>query len=341
MAEHTSSYSHPYLAFLGTLILGACIGAFGMSILDASTNEGALAVEIVSDEKNLREQDTNFKFISPLLTCGIEAELTSTKKVVALRDQLESLIQKKQEERILTDAGVYVRELNDGAWFGIGETKTFTPGSLLKVPLAMSLFKKMEVDPTFAHNAVEYAGGAPDIPQVYPPLETVEKGKTYTFDQLLRLSVIYSDNVATLLLSQLIDRPTLNEAYSDLGIETPADGDSYTTTVRTYASFFRILFNGTYLTHENSEYLLSLLAQSTFKDGIVAGLPAGIAVAHKFGERERDATSATQLHDCGIVYAPGNPYIVCVMLRGNDMQKLPAVIADISRIVYETLAHTQ
>jgi beta-lactamase class A len=330
---------HKYIPTVGALLIGLFLGIFGAQIFTSSSEDTESSVRGNPSEKNLREQHTDFKFISPLLTCGVEGELTSTKEVRTLKANVEALIKQKQNTKIITNAGVYVRELNDGVWFGINETESFTPGSLLKVPLALSLLQKMEDDPEFGRDSVEYAGGAPDIAQVYPPLETVEAGSTYTFDQLLRLSIMYSDNKATLILSQLIDRQLLNNSYSDLGIDIPSDGDSYTMSVRTYASFFRILYNGTYLTHENSEYLLSLLAQSTFKEGIVTGVPPDVVVAHKFGERERDESSLVQLHDCGIIYAKDNPYILCVMLRGKKMESLAPVIADISRTVYEGLDH--
>lgn len=332
-------FSRYNILLIATLFVGISFGVLGTQILVRQSSTPELVAENIASEESLREKNTDYKFISPLLTCGIEGEFTSSKKVRELRSKVEELIKIKKDARTITNAGIYVRELNDGVWFGINETENFTPGSLLKVPLALSLLQKMEDDQTFGRDTYEYTGGAPSIPQAYPPLETVEVGKAYSFDQLLRFSVMYSDNIATLLLSQLIDRQQLNDSYSDLGIETPQDGDSYTMSVRTYASFFRILFNGTYLTHENSEYLLSLLSQSTFKEGIVKGVPEGMVVAHKFGEREGDYLNSTQLHDCGIVYAKDNPYILCVMLRGQNIETLADTIGDISKIVYEGLAH--
>jgi hypothetical protein len=41
----------------------------------------------------------------------------------------------------------------------------------------------------------------------------------------------------------------------------------------------------------------------------------------------------TELHDCGIVYAPKN-YFLCVMTDGNDLAKLEKMIRDVSKTVY-------
>ena len=100
------------------------------------------------------------------------------------------------------------------------------------------------------------------------------------------------------------------------------------------ASPFRILYNATYLGQDLSELALEFLAQSEFRSGLVAGVPAGIVVAHKFGEKADAASGQVQLHDCGIVYHPANPYLLCVMSRGPDFESLDDLIADVSRTVY-------
>ena len=85
---------------------------------------------------------------------------------------------------------------------------------------------------------------------------------------------------------------------------------------------------------------METLVNVDFRDGLVAGVPGNIEVAHKFGEREVDSQQ-TQLHDCGIVYYPKRPYLLCVMTRGQhtddgavDEQKLQAIIKEVSTIVY-------
>jgi len=46
-------------------------------------------------------------------------------------------------------------------------------------------------------------------------------------------------------------------------------------------------------------------------------------------------TEGVQLHDCGIVYYPQRPYVICVMTKGRDLDVLKNVIKGISEIVYE------
>jgi beta-lactamase class A len=128
----------------------------------------------------------------------------------------------------------------------------------------------------------------------------------------------------------------LQNVYNDFDLELngPGVADDSTVTVRGYSGFFRILFNASYLNKDDSEYILSLLAQSDFTDGLVAGVPSGVPVAHKFGERELSDSSLDQIHDCGIVYYPGHPYLLCVMTEGHNTAKQISAIKQISAAVY-------
>ena len=84
-----------------------------------------------------------------------------------------------------------------------------------------------------------------------------------------------------------------------------------------------------------SEKLLSILSKTEYKGGLVAGVPDNIIVSHKFGERV--IGDVYQLHDCGIVYYPNNPYLLCVMTKGTEFTKLEKVIQDISGMVYQDM----
>ncbi len=126
------------------------------------------------------------------------------------------------------------------------------------------------------------------------------------------------------------------ETFQEIGLIDPKDRVEATITVRGYASLFRILFNASYLNVENSEKVLSWLSETEYRSGLVAGVPADVKVAHKFGERLY-ANDIKELHDCGIIYFPENPYLLCVMTRGSDFAALEALISEISRILYEEI----
>ena len=150
--------------------------------------------------------------------------------------------------------------------------------------------------------------------------------------------IIHSDNEATYLLKQHLDPAISNQTYIDLGINVPENNpDAEFMTVRAYSSFFRILYNSTYLNDELSSKALGILTKSDFKLALRKPIPNDIRVAHKFGERTSSRSNLKQLHDCGIIYFPNHPYSLCVMTKGNDFNEQSEQISKISEIVYERI----
>lgn len=41
------------------------------------------------------------------------------------------------------------------------------------------------------------------------------------------------------------------------------------------------------------------------------------------------------LNHCGIVYKPGEPYIICIMTEGQDFEVKKGVIERVADVVYE------
>ncbi|MDX6770959.1 MAG: serine hydrolase, partial [Elusimicrobiota bacterium] len=147
--------------------------------------------------------------------------------------------------------------------------------------------------------------------------------------------IVLSDNNAFTLLSRVVDPGELDRVYALLRVQNPrSQADDQFLSVQTYASFFRILYNASYLTKDQSQKALEYLAESEFDMGLEAGTPKEVTVAHKFGESGRANSAERQLHDCGIVYHPTKPYLLCVMTRGADMKALAGAIAETSRLVY-------
>ena len=144
---------------------------------------------------------------------------------------------------------------------------------------------------------------------------------------------------SSLLLSN-IDLRLVYNVYSDLKIPIPDFTEpECEISGKDYATFFRVLYSCTYLNEDLSAKAIGLLSKTEFKDGIVAGVPDNITVAHKFAERKYGgddySLKGSQFHDCGIVYYPKSPYLICVMTRGRDFNILERIIKEISKIVYE------
>lgn len=287
----------------------------------------------------VREQGY-YKFINPLLECDIQNN-SLNHLYIPFEEKLKKSINELNSEKYQNkEFAVYFRDLNNGPWFGINPDADFTPASLMKVPLMIAYYKQAESDSSILQKKIVIQQSDSDFSQNLITGEKIKIGKEYTIEEVIDFMITDSDNTAMFNLLNNIDPEKLDQVYTDLGItvpnvRTPEDFMS----VKEYASFFRILYNSAYLNEYYSEKALSLLSQTKFTDGLVAGVPLGIKVSHKFGERKNIdlQTSNEQLHECGIIYFPKHPYLLCVMTRGDNFQQMSNFIADTSRLVYETI----
>ena len=322
------------VAGVATFVTGLLAGGSSMWLYHRRINGSPTPA---NDQRETRQG--GFRLINPLLECdaGIEREellLFDT----AVEEFIGNLIKTGKVESV----SVYFRDLNNGPWFGINEREPFAPASLLKLPVLIAYLKLAEHDPSilnqsYTMTAAALRGPAHDIPN---PRNLVI-GRSYRVDELLRQMVTQSDNQAANLLIR-DSRTHFERPFIDLKIPLPGNSKSEDyMDVKTYSSFSRILFNASYLSDEMSEAALQLLTQSEFRHGLVEGVPAGVQVAHKYGEwmvpRPAPAKPLVQFHDCGIVYYPQRPYLLCVMTRGDDIAELIGSIRDISRLVYDAV----
>ena len=172
------------------------------------------------------------------------------------------------------------------------------------------------------------------LPQNYKPTKSLKSGEDYTVWQLIEQMITQSDNEALDLLRNDLGEKAINQVTLDLEIPTALTIDSDNLLrVKDYSTLFRVLYNASYLDKQNSEKALELLAKIDFKRGLVAAIPSNIIVSHKFGERSYD-DGTKQLHDCGIVYYPNRPYLICVMTKGENFSSMEKTIQQISSTIY-------
>lgn len=278
-----------------------------------------------------------YKFISPLLDYETKSELRN-KELIILKSVLEKFINAKIEENEAIYVSVYFRDLLNGPWFGINESDSFAPASLLKVPVMIAYLKQAEQNPEILQRNIVYDKIIDDISQNIHPDKALKFGESYSIEELICRMIAYSDNLAKDLLMENIDEDAINKVYADLGMVIPGiikKTDFITT--KEYASLFRILFNASYLNREMSEKALDILSKSDLEIGIAFGVPKDVVLAHKFGERRNLENGTAQFHDCGIVYYIERPYLLCIMTYGRDLKELNAIVEQISEITYETI----
>lgn len=284
---------------------------------------------------------TGYKYTSPLLY--LDVPQNNTDFVKKLNSDLLSYVKDAFLKGLAQNVSIYLRFPQLPDWTEINGDQLYSPASLLKVPVMMLYFKQSEFNPTILSKNLKYDIENDNQKTNYKPKEEMVKGKSYPISDLIRRMIVYSDNTAEDILTMNVNKQDFDQVFDDMQIDRfNYDHQENSMDVKTYSYFFRVLYNSTFLNRNISDQALKLLTQTTFTKGIVGGVPKGIDVAHKFGERYFLDSGSTQLHDCGIVYFPRSPYVLCVMTRGNSFANLEKVLREISKITYDsTLAESK
>jgi len=250
------------------------------------------------------------------------------------------------------DVGIAFETL-DGrlAWSSRGDD-VFHAASTMKIPVMIELFHQVREgkvklsDPLPIKN--EFHSLVDGSVFTLKPADDSETdlykvvGQTRTLDQLCDLMVTVSSNFATNLLIQKLGidniRATVASLHADgmdikRGVEDQKAFDkglNNTTTARGLATLLIAIATGKAVDPQSSAKMIEILERQKFNEGIPAGVPANLRVAHKTGE-------ITKIHhDAGIVYAE-RPFVIVVLVRGiEDFKQSSALIAGITRDLYQS-----
>ena len=305
------------ISFVGGIIIG-------------SKNRQHLAVPV-----EFRVNTTpQYSLINPLIFIDTDQRLYP--EFNALDTNISSYVQSQVSSGNANSVSVYVRDMNSGHWTGTNENETYEPSSMLKVVVMISYLRATIQDKDILSKKLYYSGDD-SAEQYYKPASTTPAGY-YTVQQLIDRMITQSDNVAALaLISNNQDQ--FQSTYDDFRLPATPNGQvSDYMTAKSYSVIFRSLYNASYLLRSTSESALELLTKTNFNQGIVAGVPKGMIVAHKFGEHDYTLSDGSvvsrELHDCGIVYYPNHPYLLCIMTKGQEFPQLESVLSHISALVY-------
>ena len=332
MPDRFSSQRPHWISSLVFLVLGAAVGAISYRVWDLHHQSATTATP--SSMHRAGQNDLT----DPLLDCETETKSDDT-SFAPLESEIQQTIDKETSANNASHVSVYFRSMNGGRWVGINENDQYIGASLIKLPVALAYYKLIGNGVGTLQDKITDNIDQPIASQNIPPAQTIVKGESYTVDDLITRMLKYSDNASMSVLASNISDADIDSVFTDLGI-TPQRDDQNNSLIspKNYSDFFRVLYNATYFSKQASENLLKIMSQADFKDGLVAGVPDGTTVAHKFGERtetdQNGVVTDTELHDCGIVYYPKHPYFLCVMSKGQSETALEGVISDISKTTY-------
>jgi len=324
-------FKHRYVVGTGLTIL-LCLLVFGAYFYGRGGGNGHI------------HEMTACHRIYDLLDLSLDCEKVEDSKgrISNLEAAVTDFISQSQSEKKASRVAVFYRDLSTRQWFSVNADSEFYPASLAKLPLAIAYYKVSDLELSIFDQQIpltvskEYSNVGQKI-SVDSPMEA---GAPYSIRRMIEDMLVYSDNRPIGPLLGFMRPDVWKKVYADLGVRKQSDDgkEEWSVTPRVVALMFRSLYNGSYLDLGSSQELLSVMTRARYGKGLVAGVDPGVRVAHKFGEAtmvEQDSTLTSVLHDCGIIYKPKNPYILCVMTEGKDFGALEKVISDISQIVYK------
>jgi beta-lactamase class A len=227
-----------------------------------------------------------------------------------------------------TDISIYFEYLPTGANIAVNKDAEFFPASLLKLPVAIAVAKKIDEGKWQWKNELVLMGGDKD--DKFGDLYKEPIGSVFTIEDLVKKSLAQSDNTAYRILLRNLEQGELENLQHHLGLDEFISNDGKIS-AKKYSVIIRSLYNSSYLSDDSSQKLLSFIAESKFDQYLAAGLPKDTIFAHKIGiSDEQDVVL-----DSGIIFLPGRPYILSVMIKTHDIDGATYKMKDISQKVYD------
>jgi beta-lactamase class A len=268
-------------------------------------------------------------------------------------DSLRAAIERRIAEVPGAVVAVAWRDPSTGDSLDIAGDTVFHAASTMKVPVMIELLRRHEAGalsldaPVLLVNA--FASIVDGSPYSLDPGDDSDSalyarvGTRIPARELMRRMIDRSSNLATNALIALVDARRVTETAHALGAtgmlvrRGVEDGKAYeaglnnTTTARALATLMLAIEDGRAGGPASTAEMRTILLGQQFDDEIPAGLPPGTPVAHKTG------SITGVLHDAAIVYPPGRPPYVLVVLTRHiaDEGSATRLIADISRMVWE------
>jgi beta-lactamase class A len=246
---------------------------------------------------------------------------------VLLPDREDTALRDKIKARIGDDLGdfaVVVKDLQTGRGVRINADWTYYTASLFKV---FVMFEVMHQEALGLLKLSDEVTITPyyDAQSVGPRLTAL--CQRLTVRQALEAMMARSDNAAAVLLQDLVGSGNINQAQAALGLR---NSNYLSEDLPTSASDLATMLEGIgryqAVSKSASEEMLRLLSLEQFDNGLRAGTPPGLRIAHKTGNYQGVT------HDAGIVYGPAGAYLIVVLSDGDNAT---AVTRDIATIVFD------
>lgn len=227
---------------------------------------------------------------------------------------------------------LYFEYLPSGTSIGINEKNEVRLSSLSKIPTAMAIYAKIKAG-TLSKDQ-EIIIEEKFIDPEFGSLWKKGPGAKVTLADIITTSITESDNTAQNILLSLLTPDEINSVYEYLDIPFREVDNYPIISAKNYSSVLRSLYLSSFLQYQDSNEILDLMTQSIYRDKIPSKIPPSVKIAHKIGVYEKVDPDNSTFSDCGIVYVPKRPYILCIMTKGSD-SFAQSTMSSLSKIIYD------
>jgi beta-lactamase class A len=248
---------------------------------------------------------------------------------------------------------VAFRDLETGESCLIRADEPIHPASTMKIPVMLEVHRQASVGKFRLDDSLKVKNSFASLVDASPfeldPKDDSELtlyrkiGEDVTIRELVRLMITESSNLATNLLVEKVSPASTTAFMKELGADglkvlrgveddkAFAKGLNNVGTARALMVVLARIADGTAVNRSASDEMLGVLRAQKFDEGLPAGLPKGVSIAHKTGSIKAG------YHDAGIIEIPGRkPFILVVMTRGFENEPTAhKLAADLARVSYE------
>lgn len=277
--------------------------------------------------ENFRAQ---YPLLDPMRFFAEPRDLLTT--VQSVREDLWDLFEKED----LKFTSLYFEYINTGANISLNSDIRILPASLIKVPLAMAVMKKIERGDWELYNELimtkeDRDAGWGDVYMKYP------MGSPISIQNLIEEMLLSSDNTAYRILYRNLSLDEVRDVFISLGLDDFFDQE-WKITAKEYTRLIRSLYTSNYLSPEHSQFLLDVLSRTDYDDYLGQGIPDTVQFAHKIWENE----SKTVILDAGLVYIGNRVYLISMAMDYEQewftREKALDIFKQVSTLVYNYIS---
>jgi len=254
-----------------------------------------------------------------LVAAPLHAQAPRAKRDAALEKELAALA-----AEVRGTVGIYVRHLRTGRTAELNADSVFPTASMVKVPILVTLFDRMDRGLLGMHDTLVYRDSL-----LYPGedlLGSVKDSSPVSLDKVAMLMMSMSDNTASLWLQALVGGGAgINEWLAAHGFtntrvnsRTPGREQARTefgwgqTSPREMAELLVRIREGRAVSPAADQEMYRLLTRPYWTGEAISQLPPWVHAAVKNGAVDRSRSEAV------LVNAPSGDYVFCVITKQQE-----------------------